>query len=298
MKSSIPAFCAIVALIWTTQALADGYGAWGPAVPVEAVNTTGGGGCPIETEDGLSLLFASGRPGGQGSLDIWVTDRESLTGDWSTPTNLPGPVNTADNDLCPTPVRGRSLFFVSDRSSMTQPACGSSGGDIHLARQSPSGEWSDPVRLGCAPDGPNFAGAERSPTLVETRFGSYLLYSSSDDGGDADIFWSRMRSDGTFGPGHRVWGVNSDADDIMPTVRMRENGTLEMVFSSNRMSGQQDVYVSFARLPWGYWSAPANLGENINTGDPEQRATISADGKRLYFGRPGGNVWVSERTVR
>lgn len=296
MKSIFPTACAAAALIWATGAVAGGYSAWGPPVPVEVINTTGGGGCPIETEDGLSLMFASGRPG-QGGLDLWVVDRDSLDGDWSAPANLPGPVNTAANDLCPTPVRGRSLFFVSDRSSMEQPACGPSGGDIHLTRQSPSGEWSEPVQLGCAPDGPNFAGAERSPALVETRFGAYLLYSSSDDGGDADLFWSRERRNGTFGPGQRLWGVNSDADDIMPNVRMRENGTLEMVFSSNRMTGQQDVYVSFARLPWGRWSEPEKLGEDINTGDPEQRATLSADGKRLYFGRPSG-VWVSERTVR
>jgi len=296
MKSIFPACCALLALGSAAPVLAQGgYGDWGLAVPVEAVNSTGGGGCPIETEDGLSLLFASGRPGGQGALDLWVTDRESLTGEWSTPVNLPGPVNTAANDLCPTPVRGRSLFFVSDRTSLEQPACG--GGDIHLSRQSPSGAWSDPVRLGCAPDGPNFGGAERSPTLVETALGTYLLYSSSDDGGDPDIFWSRMRADGSFGPGHRVWGVNSDAADIMPNVRMRENGLLEMVFSSDRMDGQQDVYVSFAWVPWGRWSAPVNLGDNINTGDAEQRATLSADGTRLYFGRLGG-VWVSERTVR
>ena len=34
-----------------------------------------------------------------------------------------------------------------------------------------------------------------------------------------------------------------------------------------------------------------------DAGDAEQRATLSADGTRLYFGRLGG-VWVSERTVR
>lgn len=307
MKSVFSIGCAALALCWTAGAQADGgYGAWSLAVPVEAINATGGGGCPIETADGLSLMIASGRTGTQGLLDIWVSDRASLADDWSVPVNLPGPVNGANNDLCPTPVLGRSLLFVSDRSSDEQPACGMSGGDIHLTRQSPSGVWSEPVQLGCAPDGPNFAGAERSPILVEMRFGTYLLYSSSDDGGDADIFWSRQRADGTFGPGHRVWGANSDAEEIMPYVRRRENGLLEMVFSSTRTDwgrrgapafGSQDVYVSFAIFPWGPWSEPVNLGENVNTVDPEQRATLSADGKRLYFGRPSG-VWTSERVVR
>ncbi|MGD8831113.1 MAG: hypothetical protein PVF57_10970 [Pseudomonadales bacterium] len=287
---------------------ADGFfGPWQDAVPVSVVNDSGGGGCPIETEDGLSLMFASGRPGGQGMLDIWVTDRESLTDEWRTPVNVAAPVNSTASDFCPTPVYGRSLLFVSERQPELpgQIACGS--GDIYFSRQSPSGAWSEPRNLGCAPDGPNFVTGERSPSLVETRFGTYLFYSSSGDGSDSDIYVSRMSDDGSFGPGHKVWGVNTTDNEIMPNVRQNEHGILEMVFSSNRMSwgatdtaafGGQDVYVSYGVLPGGLWTRPRNLGPAVNSAVDDQRATLSADGLRLYFGRPGGQVMVSTRTAR
>lgn len=298
----------VVAAIGPAEALAAGrFGPWQEATPVSVVNDSGGGGCPIETEDGLSLLFASGRPGGQGMLDIWVTDRDGLAAEWGVPVNLPTPVNSASADFCPTPVYGRSLLFVSERPA-TEPgqvACGS--GDIFFARQSPGGTWSEPENLGCAPDGPNFGAGERSPSLVETRFGTYLFYSSAGDGPDSDIYVSRLGVDGRFGPGQKVWGVNTADQEIMPNVRQNEFGILEMVFSSNRLTwgsaeepafGAQDVYVSYGVLPGGRWTQPRNLGSAINSGVDEQRATLSADGRRLYFGRPGGQVMVSERDPR
>jgi hypothetical protein len=296
---------ALAALLSYAPAVsARGFGPWQEAVAVAAVNDTGGGGCPIETEDGLSLLFASGRDGGLGELDIWAADRASLNSPWSVPANVGPGVNSSAADFCPTPVFGRSLFFVSTRDEIEVTECG--GGDIYLSRQSPTGAWSDPQILGCAPDGPNFATGERSPSLIETRFGTYLFYSSNGEGGDSDIYVSRKGDNGNFGAGHKVWGVNSEDDDIMPNVRVGRGGVLEMVFSSNRATwgrtdlmafGEQDVYVSYAILPGGRWSRPRNLGPAINTSVNEQRATLSADGSRMYFGRPGGQVLVSERSA-
>ncbi len=43
------------------------------------------------------------------------------------------------------------------------------------------------------------------------------------------------------------------------------------------------------------WTAPRNLGDAVNTPGVEQRATLSADGRRLYFGRDG-DIYVSSRS--
>lgn len=55
------------------------------------------------------------------------------------------------------------------------------------------------------------------------------------------------------------------------------------------------------RFAWflpGPWTPPLNLGA-VNTDGAEQRATLSYDGKRLYFGRVPVNgtsdIYVSER---
>jgi hypothetical protein len=259
-------------------------------------------GCPIESADGLSLFIASNRTGTAGGNDIWASDRDSLASPWSTPRNLGAPINTSSADFCPTPVMGRSLFFVSERpGDGTGPTpCG--GGDIYLSRQSPAGGWSSPVMLKCAPQGPNFPGGERSPSLVETWFGTYLFYSSNAGGGDQDIYVSRQGRDGSFGPGKIVAELSTEYEDIMPNVREREDGSFEIVYSSNRPTwgrgqaafGQQDVYISRSWWPTGSWSAPRNLGAAVNTSGVEQRSTLSHDGQRLYFGRDG-DIFMSTR---
>jgi hypothetical protein len=156
--------------------------------------------------------------------------------------------------------------------------------------------------LKCAPEGPNFPGAERSPSLVQTYLGTFLFYSSTGTGTGHDIYVSRMGRDGNFGPGKVVTELSTEFDDIMPNVRERADGSFEIVFASNRPTwgrnqaafGQQDIYVSRAWWPTGGWSSPRNLGETVNTPGVEQRSTLSHDGKRLYFGRDG-DIFVSTR---
>lgn len=276
---------------------------WTDAVPVSEVNTSFGEGCPIESADGLSLFIASNRTGTLGGNDIWAADRASLTAPWGEPRSLGEPINSSAADFCPTPVLGRSLFFVSERTSNGAGATPCGGGDIYLSRQSPAGGWSAPQMLKCAPEGPNFVGGERSPSLVETWFGTFLFYSSNGAGGDQDIYVSRLGRDGSFGPGKVVTELSTpDYEDIMPNVRARDDGSFEIVFSSDRKTwgrgqaafGKQDVYYARSWWPTGSWSAPRNLGDSVNTPGVEQRSTLSADGKRLYFGRDG-DIYVSTR---
>ena len=165
--------------------------------------------------------------------------------------------------------------------------------------------------LECYPSGPNFPangatvpGAERSPSLVETWFGTFLFYSSTGLGANHELYMSRLGADGKFGPGKVVKELSTpENNEIMPNVRAREDGSFEIVFSSDRKtwgknnvlaSGMQDVY--YARSWWltGLWSAPRNLGGAINTTGNDQRATLSADGDRMYVGS-NNDLYVIER---
>jgi hypothetical protein len=277
---------------------------FGPAQKLPSVvNTDAPEGCPIETSDGLSLMFASARATGLGGNDIYVSDRDSLTSPWKTPVLLPEPINSAAADFCPTPVYGRSLLFVSDRTANAGPTPPCGGGDIYLSRQSPGGGWSEPTMLDCYPKGPNFTGAERSPSLVQTWFGTFLFYSSTGQGTNHDIYMSRLGRDGKFGPGELVKDLStSQYNEIMPNVRAREDGSFEIVFSSDRPTwgknqpafGNQDVYYSRSWWLTGLWTQPRNLGAGINTPTADQRATLSHDGKRLYLGS-NGDLYLSER---
>jgi hypothetical protein len=301
--------CSMVAALTLTIALAPevvsaahkSWSAWSEAVPVAEVNSPVADGCPIESRDGLSLYIASTRDGGFNGNDIWAADRASKDEPFGEPKHLDAPVNSAANDFCPTPIHGSYLMFVSDRPGDTTCNAGPGSGDMYIIRRNAAFGWGEPRHLGCVESGtgPNSEGAEFSPSLVTTREGTFLYFSSTATG-DHDIYRSKQNRDGSFGLPEPVHELNTEFDDRMPNVR---SDGLEIVFSSLRPMdargvstfGNFDVYVSRRKSTKHPWSAPINLGPNVNTAGSETRASISWDGQRLYFGRDG-DIYSSTRT--
>lgn len=281
------------------SATARQLGPWGPGVLEVGINSAQADGCPIESPKGLDLYFASTRPGAVGGAgdanDIWRVHRDAIDAPWGTPEHLPAPVNSAAADFCPTPLSGDRLYFVSSRAIVG--GCGA--GDIYRTREHPVLGWLDPEHLGCnaTGDGPNFAGGEFSPSVVETDQGTLLFFSSTgnDGGTDQDIYVTQMRADGSFGPATLVAELSTAGNDQMPNV---SRDGLEMVFVSDRAGGfgALDVYATTRASTADAWSAPVNLGPNVNTAAGESRPSLSGDGARLHFGRLG-DLWVSERSV-
>ena len=286
---------AVIVLCQAAPAWASSFGAWAPAVSVEslpgsstAVNTTAVDGCPIQSPDGLSLYMASNRLGGLGGLDIWVARRTDLASGFGEPINLGGPINSDADDFCPTPVRGKGLFFVSARS--VPGACGA--GDIYFSRENPVSGWTEPENLGCQV---NSSAGEAGPSYFEGDGLAYLYFSSGPD-----IFASIQLADGSFGAATAVAELNSAAGDFRPNVR--KDG-LEIVFDSNRADtlGGQDLYFASRSSVADPWSVPVNAGPGMNTTANETRGSFDWDGMTLYFGRAPGpegmtDIFVTTRS--
>jgi hypothetical protein len=263
------------------------FSEWGPAQKIDEIagnhpdlNTPFTDGCPIQSPDGLSLYMASNRPGGKGGLDIWVSTRASMSDPWGAPVNLPEPINSASDDFCPTPVRRNGLFFVSRKIS-EGVTCGL--GDIYFARRSPEHGWSEPQHLGCDPAGPNSALDEQGPSYVQAR----LYFSRSSAVVPGDLYVSRKNGRMSFGAATPIAELNdAGANDIQPNVR--KDGR-EIVFSSNRAGGLggQDIWSATRASVADPWSAPVNLGPNVNTGLGESRPSLSWNALQLLFGRAG-----------
>ena len=305
--------CLVLALatIVFGAAAAPHYGAWQDPVPAPGVNTTAAEGCPIESPDAQYLYFMSTRDGGLGSLDIWRAHWNPALQAWDPATNLGDVVNSTAAEYCPTPLPGKWLLFVSSQQNsedctecapMPVPPAGSPpAADLFLTRENPAKGWATPVHLDSYPDGPNTRGWEYSPSVVKTAEGTFLFFSSDGyaDSQGQDIYMSRQRDDGSFGPGEKVVELSTTADDRMPNVR--KDG-LEIVFSSSRGGTGQDVYASTRPDTASPWSPPQLIDNaNINTPGSETRATLSRDGTRLYFGRKidsndPGDIYVSKRT--
>jgi Tol biopolymer transport system component len=203
--------------------------------------------------------MASNRPGGLGGIDIWVAERASPKEPFGAPANLGAPINSPDNDFCPSPLRdGKRFMFVSNRPG----GCG--GADIYLTRYDLEDGWQVPVNLGCEV---NSSADEAGPVLVFAEPGPPTLYFSSARVGGlsgTNLYQSWMVGAWSFGPAELVPGVNSDADDMQPYVR---RGGRELVFASNRSGGQGgfDIWSASRDSINDPWSTPANLGPNVNS---------------------------------
>jgi hypothetical protein len=265
------------------------FSAWSLAQKIDDVagnhadlNTPSLDGCPIQSPDGLSLYMASNRPGGKGGLDIWVATRASAGDPWGAPVNLPEPINSAADDFCPTPINGDGLLFVS-RRTIEGVTCGL--GDIYFTRRNPAHGWSEPEHFSCDPAGPNSALDEQGPSYVQGRL--YFSRSTLPPGTSGELYVSEKRGHMSFAAASPIVELNDPAaNDIQPNVR--KDGR-EIVFSSTRAGGEggPDIWSATRASVNDPWSAPVNLGPNVNTAFGESRPSLSWDAQQLLFGRAG-----------
>lgn len=95
-------------------------------------------------------------------------------------------------------------------------------------------------------------------------------------------------------------GVNSPFNDASPTVS--KDGR-SLYFASNRLSGNNDLYVSHWDDAASEWGAAVNLGPIVNSAATEFSPNLSRDGHWLFFHgdrQPGGftpgvDIWASYR---
>ncbi|HEX8517122.1 MAG TPA: OmpA family protein [Bacteroidia bacterium] len=98
---------------------------------------------PTLASDGVTLYFASDRPGGMGGTDIYKTVKDKVTGTWSKPQNLGRMINT--------PYAERTPFMHSDFETMyfaSDGHPGVGGLDIFYSRMDSAGKWTEPKNIG------------------------------------------------------------------------------------------------------------------------------------------------------
>lgn len=287
---TVVAAAILLAVMAAPGLAAPSYSSWSSAASLESipgssseVNTAFLDGCPILSRNGLQLYMASNRPNGLGNLDIWVAERSAADGPFDMPVNMGAPINSEHNDFCPSPLRdGQGFMFVSNRAG----GCG--GADIYITRYDPVNGWQEPVNLGCEV---NSSGDEAGPVMSFAEPGPPTLYFSStrpDTLGGSDLYMSEMTGAWSFGSAELVPGVNSDYDDMQPSIR--RDGR-ELVFASNRPGSLGfDIWSASKDSIANSWSTPFNLGPNINSAANETRPSLSWDAKSLLFGTTRSGV--------
>lgn len=263
---------------------------------------------PAISRDGLSLYFHSGRPGGFGGTDIWVSRRATHDHAWGPPENLGSFVNTEFNENTPKlSLDGHRLYFASNRPG------GFGGSDIYVSRRRHENDdlgWRLPQNVG---SGVNSPANEGGPAPFEddaSGINALYFFSTRPGGfGAADIYESALRSDDTFGPSLFVPELSSPAADIVPNIR---RDGLEVFITSNRQGSLPlpppitglsfDLWVSTRGSTGDSWSVPVNLGVPVNSDLNDGWAAVSFDGTILYFstGRSdtlgGLDIYTTTRT--
>ncbi len=188
---------------------------------------------------------------------------------------------------------GKTLYF--DRTDHPENV---GNDDIWFSTRKPDGSWSPAKNIGSPLN--NY---EHNYVCTVTPDGNTLLVGNV------------YLPNGMMGPGvsvvHRErngWGrpeklnvTNYYTHGLSANYYLANDGrTLLLALERNDGYGDMDIFVSFVQ-PNGTWSAPANLGQTINTGGAERTPFLAADGVSLYFASDGhgglGNsdIFVSRR---
>ncbi len=191
--------------------------------------------------DGLTLYFGSGRPGGHGKHDIYMTTRTTKDAPWGSAVNLGPNVNSSSGDVCPwISADGLELYFVSARSG------GYGASDIYVARRATTDDpWGTGVNLGAVVNS-----AYEEQWLSLSPDGLLLLFS--------ERYGYTPRPGGYGGPDMWMTRRATLSDPWQAPVNLGPNVNCASVDGAPRISpdGRTLYFVSQRSGTWDVWQAP------------------------------------------
>lgn len=213
------------------------------------------------------------------------------------PQNLGAAVNSRDDEYLPSlTADGQTLVFTRRfPRKATTTANTKEEEDLYVSKLS-NGQWSRAERM---PEPVNSTDNEGAQCISQDgRIMFYTACNRNDGGGRCDLYmcvnkasrWSKPRNLGS--------AVNSGAWEGQPTFSI-DGRTL--YFVSNRKGGQGGMDIWKTTFDGGQWTAPENLGPEINTEFDEMSPFIHFDDRTLYFssnrpeGMGGMDLFVAKR---
>lgn len=206
--------------------------------------------------------------------------------------NLGDSINTFENEYLPSiSLDGQTMVFTRNVGGNE---------DFFISQKNEKGSWSKATNLGYPPN----TGMPDGAAMLSAD-GNYLFFTRCDmrspngiERGGCDLAFSYKVNDEWSSPQYFGFTINTTGYEGQPCL---SSNNKDLYFVSNRDGGLGglDIWVSHFRQ--NYWSAPENLGPNINTPKDESAPFIHPDNETLYFssdGHPGigkTDLFVSRR---
>lgn len=195
---------------------------------------------PTISSDGSRIIFASARPGGYGSEDLYMIEK-NVFGEWGPAQNLGGMVNTPFSDASPfLSPDGKTLYFAS----VGHPGFG--GYDLYKTVYE-NGRWTAPVNMG---QPLNTSGNDEYFTIGGS--GEVGYFASNRAGNTLKLYSVEIPEDMRPTPTVIVSGVVSNAkngDKVGAYVIVEDlnSGELIAVNKSNSVTGKYLVVLPAGR---------------------------------------------------
>ena len=247
---------------------------------------------PVLSVDGLTLFFASNRPGGFGGDDLWMATRPDIDQPFSQPVNLGARVNSSRDDTAPTlSSDGRRLIFASNRNG--------GQGDFDLwisSRPALESEFRAPVNLSTQVNSPY---RDSEPALSENS--KQLFFHSNRPNGKSQL-WVATRADES-----QDFGLPINLGDDFAISQSQHSPALaehdsRLFFQAGRSDGDPGIlYVARRASHSGRFADLQPVPGQVNTETLEGAPAVSHDGQTLLFasnrrdGHGELDLWQSRR---
>ena len=192
-------------------------GEWEPSKSVPVINSSWNEGAPSLSSDGNYLFYTAcmdpftgfygnEKRKGFGSCDIFFSQKNQ--GRWTEPINIGPPVNSSNWESQPSfSSDGKTLYFI--RGFMNKD--NEKEQDIYMSMVGSDGRFGDPVKLG---PNVNSTGKEESVFIHPDNNTLYFSSNGHVGMGGLDIFMSKRKADGSWGPAINLgYPINTHKDE-------------------------------------------------------------------------------------
>jgi Tol biopolymer transport system component len=246
----------------------------------EAINSEYIESNPSVTADGKVLIFSTCRPENTGGLkdptfgiyyqDIWMSERDSVSGEWMDAEIIRGALNSKDHDASPSISADGNIIFIYKSVN---------GGDLFYSKKRRNGEWREPEALKGKVNTTYF---ETSACITADKKNIFFISERPGKGqGNGDIWMATKTGSYEYAEPVNLGNTINSIDDEVSVFVHPDGNTIFFASNGKNSIGGYDIFKS----EWkdNKWTTPINLGYPINTLGDEKQFSLTADGKTAYI---------------